>query len=158
MSSKYGITIHLSGSKDDEDECLAELTASLRECFADKYDGQVSCTLLAIPGSYWAKVRKGDEYCEAHDILLSYMMTTSEFWSNSHDEAIKQLAIRWPSLTLFMYGDSFEGGDGFRVLYVAGKVIVDDVFHLDHDDSPTDVKRECSGTESMLIICLNTYL
>ena len=51
MSAKYGVTIQLNGPKHDEDECLGELTASLRKCFTDRYDGQVSYTLPAIPGT-----------------------------------------------------------------------------------------------------------
>jgi hypothetical protein len=36
MSAHYGVTMQLSGPKDDEDKCLAELTASVREYFTDK--------------------------------------------------------------------------------------------------------------------------
>lgn len=139
MSAKYGITIQLSGPKEDEGKCLADLTASLREHYRDK-DREPKCyEFLVIPGSYCAKVRTDD------GVVISYMMTTPSFWSRSHDEAIIQLAALYPTLTLFMYGDSFEAGDGFRVLYVAGKAIVDDVFHLDHSDRPTDVRRRVYG-------------
>lgn len=144
MSAKYGVTIRLSGLKDEEDKCLTELSASLRREFEDR-SGRVSYRLPAIPGSYWARVRKVDEQWATDDIVVSYMMTTPEFWSASHDEGIKQLAVRWPSLTLFMYGDSFEAGDGFRILYVGGRAIVDDVFLLDQNDRPTDVKRRVFG-------------
>jgi hypothetical protein len=145
MSAKYGVTIQLSGPQEDKDKCVTELAASLREDFTDKFHGQVSYTLRVIPGSYWANVRKGDEFWKTDDIVVSYMMTWAAFWSALHDEAIKDLAMRWPSLTLFVYGDSYDDGDGFRILYVGGKVIVDDVFHLDQDDSPTDVKRRVYG-------------
>jgi hypothetical protein len=53
MSANYGVTIQLSGPKEDEERCLAELTASLRECFKDR-GGQVCFTLPAIFGSNWA--------------------------------------------------------------------------------------------------------
>ena len=145
MSTKYGVTISLSGPQDDKEKCLAELTASLQECFTDSCHGQVSYTLLTIPGSYWAKVRKGHERIKTDDIILSYMMTTPDFWKRNHDESIERLAAQWPSLMVFVYGDSFEAGDGFRILYVGGTLIVDDVFHLDREDDPSDVKRRVYG-------------
>ena len=145
MTSKYGVTIRLRGSKSYREQCVSALTAAMRECFTDSYDGQVSYTLKLIPGSYWAAIRHGDERSTTDDIVVTYMMTEPAFWSDSHEAAIRYFAVQWPSLTQFMYGDSYEAGDGCRALHANGQLVVNDVFHLDENDRPSDVTKRAFG-------------